>query len=299
MSDLPTLFGGKNNALVNSDLFKSLMDMNKTIAGGGGGGGKRISIRGGRFRMVVNGEQISVRKEDWINLVVLDAANVARTYYEGTFDPENPTAPTCWSHDTRTPAEDVPEDQRQAARCADCPMNIKGSGQGDSRACRFSQRFAVALEGKLDEVYQLQLPATSIFGEAQGDRMGMQAYARFLNAHNTPMIAVLTKVYFDEDSNTPKLYFKPERPLDEEELQEAVAARETEDAKQAITFTVSQTDRVEDKPAKPKAETQDKAPVEASDEDDSEEPPKKVVKKEPPAAKKVDLAALVDEWDDE
>ena len=85
----------------------------------------------------------------------------------------------------------------QAARCMDCPQNIKGSGQGESRACRFSQRLAVLLEGAMDTVYQLQLPATSIFGEAKDGKMGMQAYAKYLKAHKTPSIAVVTQAYFD------------------------------------------------------------------------------------------------------
>ena len=49
MSEM-TLFGG-GNPLVNSELFKSLRDMNKTLAGGSGGGGKRISIKGNKFRL--------------------------------------------------------------------------------------------------------------------------------------------------------------------------------------------------------------------------------------------------------
>ena len=155
-----TLFGG-NNPLVNSDLFKALQEMNKTLAGGGGGGGKRISIKGNKFRMIVGGEQVSVSKSDEINIVVVNAAPVSRTFYEGSYDSNNPSAPSCWSTDTRVPAPEVPAAQRKAASCAQCPMNIKGSGQGNSRACRFNQRLAITLEGKPDEVYQLQLPATS------------------------------------------------------------------------------------------------------------------------------------------
>jgi hypothetical protein len=53
MSDM-TLF--KNNPLVNSDLFKSLQEMNKNLAGGSTGSGvRRISIKGGRFRLIVGG----------------------------------------------------------------------------------------------------------------------------------------------------------------------------------------------------------------------------------------------------
>ncbi len=300
MGDM-TLFG-KGNPLVNSDLFKSLQDMNKTLAGGPGGAGKRISLKGGKFRMFVDGEQVSVSKDDSMNIVVVNAAAVSRTYYEGSYDSNNPTAPTCWSTDTRTPSADVPAEQRKASRCADCPMNIKGSGQGDSRACRFNQRLAITLEGKPDEVYQLQLPATSIFGEAKNGNMPMQAYAKLLNAHDTPIIAVLTQMYFDENAETPKLFFKPVRPLDEAELHAAVAAKDSEDAIKAITLTVAQTDGVQkkDSAAGTKSYNPAKEKIEVDDEPVSE--PTKVEPKKSAAAmpkEKADLASLVDNWDDE
>ncbi len=317
MSDLD-LF--KGNDLVSSDLFKSLMDMNKKMTGGTGAAGRRISIRGGKFRMIVDGEQVAVKKDDKMNLVIVNAADISRTYYEGSFDPENPSAPTCWSADTRVPSPDVPEENRQASRCADCPMNIKGSGQGDSRACRFSQRLAVTLEGELDKVYQLQIPATSIFGEAKGNDMGLQAYIKFLSAHNTPAIAVMTETQFDEDANTPKLFFRPVRGLEQAELDQAIEARDSEEAKKAIEFTVSQTDSVQAKPetkeaekpketakakpkAKPAAKPKVEEPEEETDEDTSaDEEPTKVEKAEKaPVTDQKDsdkLASILEGWDD-
>ena len=300
MSEM-TLFSA-GNPLVNSDLFKSLRDMNKTLAGGGGGGGKRISIKGNKVRLFVDGEQVSVSKEDHLNIVVVNVAPVSRTYYEGTYDPNNTAAPTCWSADTKTPSPDVPADQKKAARCTDCPMNVKGSGQGDSRACRFNQRLAITLEGKPDEVYQLQLPATSLFGDGKNGKMPMQAYAKFLDAHNTPIIAVMTKMSLDENSETPKLFFSPVRPLTEEELHDAVAAKDTEDAIKAITLTVSQTDGVKkkDSAAGTKNYNPAKEKIVVDDEDEVEEPKKVEAKKSaPPADPKANLSALVSEWDDE
>lgn len=299
-----TLFGG-SNALVNSDLFKSLRDMNKTLAGGGGGGGKRLSIKGGKFRLFVDGEQVSVSKSDTMNIVVVNAASISRTYYEGDYDPNNTAAPTCWSVDSKAPSPDVPAEQKKASRCADCPMNVKGSGANNGRACRFNQRLAITLEGKPDEVYQLQLPATSIFGESKNGNMGMQAYAKFLDAHNTPIIAVMTEMRFDENSETPKLFFKPVRPLTEEELHEAVAAKDTEEAIKAITLTVAQTDGVKkkDSAAGTKNYNPAKEKIVVDDEDDDEvEEPKKVETKKTAmagAGSKPDLSAIVTEWDDE
>ena len=189
-------------------------------------------------------------------------------------------------------------------------MNVKGSGQGETRACRFSQRLAVMLEGETDQVYQLQLPATSLFGEAKSQNMGLQAYIKFLSAHSTPAIAVMTEMRFDDDATAPKLYFKPVRALDEEELQAAIELRDSEEAQKAITFTVSQTDSVapkgkaEPKAEKAKVEPKAKAKKAAPAEDDDEvvdEPVKvskttKAAAEEPKTADK--LASVLDDWDD-
>jgi hypothetical protein len=292
MSDM-TLFEG-GNSLVSSDLFKQLQDTDDNLSGGSGGGGaRRISLRGGRFREMVGGEQVNVKSDGFLNLIVINAAKLSRTYYAGQYDPENPSAPTCWSADTQAPASEVPADQRQASRCMDCPQNIKGSGQGESRACRFNQRIAVFLEGNMDEVYQLQLPATSIFGDAKDGKMGMQAYAKYLKAHKTPSIAVVTQAYFDENSDTPKLYFKAVRPLSEEELQQAVASKDSEDAIKAITLTVSQTDGIQ--AIRDGAVADDEVDI-----GETAPAPKKVAKKKEvaaPSSEEADLSSIVDGWD--
>jgi hypothetical protein len=302
MSDI-TLF--ENNALANSDLFKELRDVNNNLLSGSGGGeqNRRISLNGKSFREIVNGEEVSVSDENNMNMVIVNAAKISRSFYDGVYDPKNPTPPTCWSADTTAPAPEVPEDQRQAKRCMDCPQNVKGSGQGEGRACRYAQRIAVALEGQLDKVYQLQLPATSVFGAAKDGNMPMQAYANFLNAHNTPAIAVITNVRFDKGSSVPKLFFKAVRPLDEEELQQVVALKDSPATLKAITFTVAQTDGV-DKPA-PKAEAPKKKeepkPLFDNEEEAPVEEPTKVVKKTAPAPSgdDGDLSSIIDNWDDD
>ena len=294
MADLSLFEGG--NSLVSSDLFKQLQEVDDNLAGGSGGGSglRRISLRGGRFREMVNGDQVNVKSDGFINAIIVNAAPISRTFYSGQYDPENPSAPTCWSPDTDAPDSAVPAEQRQAKRCMDCKQNVKGSGQGESRACRYQQRIAVLLEGDMEKVYQLQLPATSIFGAPKDGKMGMQAYAKYLKDHKTPSIAVVTQMYFDENSDTPKLFFKPVRPLEEAELEQAIKARDSEDAIRAITFTVAQTDGVQEK----------RDGEVAKDEVDISEvaAPKKVSKKKEVAAPSSDddLEAIVgDLFDDE
>ena len=195
---------------------------------------KRISIRDKKFNQISNSDETQIGDE--YEVVVVNAAPISRSYYEGEYSSDNITPPTCWSSDTQTPDNDVPSDNRQAFRCLDCQHNIRGSGYGSSRACRFSQRLAVVSEDELEDVYQLRLPATSIFGEPRNGHMPMQSYARFLQNHDTPAITVLTKMYFDADSNTPKLFFKPTRPLRYEELNVASDMINHPDTIQAITL---------------------------------------------------------------
>ena len=199
---------------------------------------RRISIQGGEFTFVVGGTKISTDDSGSIEVVVINAAPVSRAYYGDAYDPNRVAVPTCWSSDTRLPSNEVPQDQRQAMRCMDCPQNIRGSGQYGGRACRFSQRLAVVFGDKPDEVYQLQIPAASIFGNDRGGAMGMQNYARLLSKHDTPIVAITTKIYFDKDSVVPKLYFKPVDRLDADTYEAVCEMIDHEDTLQAITLTV-------------------------------------------------------------
>ena len=133
-----------------------------------------------------------------------------------------------------------------------CPQNEAGSGNGNSRACRFQQRLAVVLENNPDgDVLQLTLPATSIFGKEDGDKRPLQAYARFLAVQTPPVNPeqIVTRMKFDTKAESPKLFFTPVRWLEEQEYEIVQRQAESDDAKRAITMTVAQADGV-----KPKAE---------------------------------------------
>lgn len=301
--------------LKNAELDETTKNL---TGGGGGGGGKRISIRGGVFRLLVNGEELMVNEDRAMNIVIVGASPIGRQYYDSVYDAEAaPKAPSCWSADGTKPSPDALDPQ--ASTCMSCPQNVKGSGQGESRACRYQQRLAVVLEGDLSgDVYQLPLPSTSIFGEGvNGQKLPMQAYARFMAQNKIPVRAVVTEMRFDTSSATPKLTFRAVRPLTEEEYNTCVEQGDSEDAKRAITMTVARTDGVKDtgpggddepfeqpkviEPPKPKASKPKPAPKPEPEveEDESEvvEPVKVTKTKEEPIAKAA-LSELIDEWDD-
>jgi hypothetical protein len=244
MSEL-SLFKNSSALALLGDVKDNLTD---TLAGSSGGAtNRRISIKGGVFREILNGKEVRVNEDRSMNVVLINAAPISRMFFSGAYNEGEVAKPVCWSSDTQTPDPQVPEEQRQSARCMDCKQNIRGSAaSGEGRACRFQQRTALMLEGDLEgsAVYQLTLPATSVFGDAEKGKMGLQAYGRYLKAHNTHAISIVTEMRFDTSSPTPKLAFKAIRPLEEAELRNMIEMKDHADTIKAITLNVSQMDGV-------------------------------------------------------
>lgn len=278
-------------------------DTTNALAGGAGGGMRRISIKGNVFREMIGSKEYRVSEERSIGVVIIKAApKNYRTYFEGAYVEGENRAPTCWSIDEQTPAPDVPEGQRQSDKCMNCPQNVKGSGQGDSRACRYKRHIAVLLEGEVEkrEVYQVILPATSVFGDGEKGKLPLQAYARHLQAHGTPIAGVITEMRFDTSVPTPKLVFKPVRSVTEEELEVIREMRNSPEAEEAIKMTVAPPKPKEalfEEPApKTKAAPKAKEPKVAVEEEEVEEPKKAPQKK---SESGTSLESLVAGWDDE
>jgi len=272
-------------------ITKSLLGSGKTT--------KKISIRGNVFRLVVNGKEIATSEERSMKVVLVNVApKVHRTFYAGVFDPNAKAGPECWSADGERPDQSI--DNPQSAACHNCEKNISGSGTGKTKACKFGRMLAVVLENDLNgDVFQLSLPAQSIFGDAEGGKMPLNAYAQFLAGFNVNVTAVVTEMRFDTDSATPKLYFKALRPLTEEEYDALSLRGETPDVKALVkvSFRPQADVAPADVPKLPnKAKTKD-AEEEVVDEEPTQ-PKKRDSKKEEPSAKK-NLASVLDQWDDE
>ena len=268
-------------------------DLARSLSGGGSGSfGKRISVKGGVFRLMSGSDEVAAIEDRHLDVVIVQAApKISRTYYAGSYEEGASKAPDCWSADGEKP--DASAKEAQASNCASCPQNAKGSGQGDSRACRFSQRLAVVVADDITgDVMQLTLSATSIFGKEEGDKRPLQAYARFLAAQSISPETVVTRLRFDTKAAVPKLFFQPMRWLSEEEYESVKEKSESKEAKQAVTMSVSQS-----------AGTKKAAPALAAPKEEAEsfdEPEKRKPTVKPsavPKKKTGDLASVVDEWD--
>jgi hypothetical protein len=297
----------RNNALSETAL---------ALTGGGTGTStKRISIKGGVFRLVAGGKEIAAIDERHLDVIIVKAApKVSRIFYAKAYDSENITGPDCWSNDGEKP--DATAQNKQAQTCISCPQNQAGSGQGNSRACRYQQRLAVVLESNPNgDVLQLTLPATSVFGKEDGDKRPLQAYARHLALSNPPVNPeqIVTRMRFDTKAESPKLFFQPVRWLTDDEYAVVQEQAASTDASRAVVMTVAQTDGVkqsaplslpgkapvadEDEAPKPKAAKKPK--VEVADEDSEPEVRKDAAKPTAVPEKKSKLADIVSDWDDE
>ena len=274
-----------------------LDETTKALMGGSSGMGmKRISIKGGVWRLMANGKEISKNEDRAMNIVIVAAApKVSRTFYLKSYsEGSEPAAPDCWSADGEVP--DSKSAIPQAKRCIDCDQNVKGSGQGDSRACKFNQRIAVVLANDIKgDVLQLTLPSKSIFGAGEPGKWPLQTYAKMLGSKGIPITAVATEMRFDTNSATPVITFKPVRVLETNEHQIVIEQGKTLEAKNAITLTVAQTDGVK----KIAAPLIAKKPVTQMEPDeDISEPTKRATKKVevPPSAGKKSLGDVINAW---
>jgi hypothetical protein len=229
---------------------------------------------------------------------------VSRIFYKEKFDPnKEATLPNCWSN-----LGDKPEDaaaDKQHSNCADCPQNIKGSGDNGSKACRYQRRISVMVEGDTSgDIYQFNVPAKSLFGKGTGNVHPFESYVKFLLANGESPDNVVTNVSFDANADTMELLFTPLRNISDDEYALVQAAQSKPEAKMYTMITVAQADGVKKQP--PVVETKPKVQAEAvtrSDEPDDEavdEPVKRQAKKAESAPKaKANLADVVSKWSED
>jgi hypothetical protein len=263
---------------------------------------KRISPRNGKFVRVVNGDAAGKFNAPLrVVLVGVAQATAQRTFYMKAYDPNaEATAPDCWSNDGNKPDASIKNPQGKT--CETCPQNVKGSGQGSTRACRFERRVAVVLPDEVGgnnhgDIYQLRLASKSIFGKGAGQLFPLNAYIDYVIANGENIDGVVTELNFDEDDNQVVRFravdFVGSHPDLQNVVDEAVASPE---ALKAVTLTVAAVDKGEDDNEEfenaPKAVAQEE---EASP--DISEPTKRASKKPTPAPTTgKSLADVVDAW---
>jgi hypothetical protein len=292
----------KSDVKVVSNRAHEVSELSKALAGSSSSTSRRITMNKGVFRRMVNGKEAGKVKDGFINVIIINALpKVSRQFYAAAYDPDaTPTLPDCWSN-----LGDVPDPKAanpQAANCASCPQNIEGSSaNGKSRACKFQRRIALLLENDMSgDVYQMNIPAASLFGKGSGNTHPFESYSKFLPANGESIDRVVTEIRFDEEETADVLKFTAVRHLSDDEMDVVTAAQATSESKNAVALTVAQQDGVKQLPAGAKPAAKVVAEPVEDDEPVIQEPVKRASKKAevPPAAAKANLADVVSAWSD-
>lgn len=202
----------QTTAVANWD--EELANMAKLAAGmeANTGGGQFFSLRGGILSF---NDQAMPNNE--MAVVILDSI-MENTFYEGKFDPNEMTPPTCFAFGrddaTMAPHETVKAlGQDQHEQCQGCPMNAFGTAEtGKGKACSNKRRLAMIPAGEFNRsgdftafedvdqfskspIAMMKLPTMSVRGYA--------AYVKALaGTLNRPPFAVFTKVKVVPDAKS-------------------------------------------------------------------------------------------------
>ena len=302
-----------NITILNEDLPEFLQtagvsDLTRQLAGRTGV--KRIVPKNGIFRKTVGGEEMGKVKGN-VNAVIVNASPaVGRIYYAKQWSPDaEPTAPDCFSNDGRAP--DAGSANPQAERCDTCQQNVKGSGQGNSKACRYSRRIALVLEEDFGtslegSVYQMNLASKSLFGDSVGDNTHtFENYSKYLSNNGKSLDYVITQISFNEDNDNQSVLFTPTKYINKTQYAVTSKVASTPEVLKMVVMTPYQADMT----GKPKLEAP-KPLGEAFEQEDAkalskaraeaiDEPIKRPAKTAPTPVTKKDLDSVVKAWSDE
>jgi len=272
-------------------------DLTKQLAGKSGV--PRIVPKNGIFRKVVGGEEMGKVKGAIETIIVNASPKVGRIFYAKQWTPEaEPSAPDCFSNDGQAP--DASAANPQASRCDECQQNIKGSGMGNSKACRYSRRiamtlvedFGTSLEGR---VYQMNLASKSLFGDSVGDNTHpFENYTKYLANNGKSLDYVVTEISFNEDNDNQSVLFTPLRYITKDQFEVTSKLGSKPEVQKLVVMTPYQAD------VSGRAPKLEAPKAQAAEAPEAPAPTKRETKKtEAPTVTKKDLDSVVKAWTDE
>jgi len=242
------------------------------------------------FEKRINGDVVGTPVSDELEVIIVDMLpEISREYHDTQYKKGQESIPVCFSAKGDVPESDC--EKPQAKSCAVCPQNVK---EGDkSKPCKFRRRIAVLVAGDMSgNPYVLELPATSLFGEASPNTYSFERYVKFLAHNELSPDHVVTVVSFNKAADFVQLNFAPARSITDDEYELVQKVQEDPKLENLTRITVR---AVDSEPA-PTAVAKPK-PVEEPEEDEEPEvipEPKKRQKKEEPVAD--DLSDIISEW---
>jgi len=200
------------------------------IAATGTGGGSQvdhISIKGGRFHVIRNGQQPETLQLFALRVILVHAnPGITKAFYSGAWNPDaDAEAPVCSSDDGVTPRADA--DAPQCATCAACPQNQFGSkinqtNNKPTKACQDKKSVAIVTPGNAaGEILRLQIPAASL-----------KDFGAYMRSLPVAYHYVITEISFDTNVSYPKLTFKAVDYVGPQEVDIVTKRHNSDEAKQ-------------------------------------------------------------------
>lgn len=256
------------------------------LSGGANGGFPILSYKGKVWHVSEGGERTLVETEDGepktsIDLIIVKANPfLSKVYYDKAYEEGDDSKPICYSADGVVPAADAAD--KQAAKCALCPMNQWGSRITDNgsrgKACADSRRMVVIPAGDMRQAPMLlRVPAASL--------KVLTAYSNVLKKRDAPYQAVITRIGFDHNVAHPQFTFKAVGWADEEQgdrvaellddpiVEQILGASHTGGEAAPASAAANEMDELPERPAPAKAKpaAKAKARVTETTEDEVEE----------------------------
>lgn len=198
-----------------------------------------LSYEGKTWQIIKDGNRTKLQAQnadgDMLPIPIMRAvilnfnADRGRSYYEGTYNPAQSTAPKCWSPDGKAPDASVKE--KVSSACNGCPMSVKGSRVADGRemvACSQHRMIAVAPAFDIGgDPLRLKIAVTSDYDKEVVEHgwFAFRQYVDYLKSRGVTHTALaVTKIKFDPNTAFPKLLFSLDRLLEAGEVAQAVSA---------------------------------------------------------------------------
>lgn len=187
----------------------------------------KISVRGGRYRLVEDGVETIVGTS--LSVVIVGAnPNVSKVFYSKPFDGALDVRPDCYSNDGVRPDASVQAPVSQ--NCQSCPHNVLGSkvnpSGAKSKMCGDQRHLAVVPAADPKKVYALTIPVSGM--------KGLREYFKDLQNYGLSPEEVITELGFDDTANYPKIVFSHKGYVPEKAIASVDAIVASDEVKEVV-----------------------------------------------------------------
>lgn len=254
-------------------------DMGSDLSGGVGGNYAIVSMRGAKWRIKHQGNEVLVTDTNGEPRPSLEAViiksnkHLTKQFYENGYQEGDSSPPTCFSVDGKVPSSQVEKPIHSS--CALCPKNAFGSRIANrddgtvskAKACADNRKLAIV---PLHDLHNEAFGGPMLFRVPASALKDLAQFGQLMQSRGFPYNAVAVRIGFDTEVSHPKPTFRAIRPLKSDEA--------------AIIMELMNSDLTERVLADYNADAAPREPVVPAADEDFEEPQTAAAPAPPPPA---------------